>query len=72
MVRRKRGGQPGNRNAVTHGRYAALTPAELEAAAEEDRRHREWMNAAPKTDYGAICEAIKAHRRDQSRKESVH
>jgi hypothetical protein len=71
MFRRKKGGQPGNRNAVTHGRYAAPTPAELDAAAEEDRRHREWMKTMPKTDYAAICVAIEAHRRDQSRKESV-
>jgi hypothetical protein len=30
------------------------------------------MNAAPKIDYGAICNAIKAHRRDPSPNGSVH
>ncbi|SIO51210.1 hypothetical protein SAMN05443247_06904 [Bradyrhizobium erythrophlei] len=71
MVRRKKGGQPGNRNAVTHGRYAAPTPAEREAAAEKDRREREWLNAAPKTDYGAICDAIKAHCANKPRADRV-
>jgi len=40
-------------------------------AEETSDWHREWLNTIPKTDYAAICVAIEAHRRDQSRKESV-
>ena len=59
---RRRGGQPGNQNAVTHGRFSTPTRAARKAAREEsDRQHAEWMKTIPKTDYGAICEAIKAH-----------
>ncbi len=62
MVRRK-GGQPGNQNAVTHGRFSAPRRAERKSAAEErDRQHRQWMKTMPETDYSAICEAIKNHR----------
>ena len=58
---RKRGGQPGNSNAVTHGRYSAPRRAERKAAAEERERHsQEWQATIPQTDYGAICDAIKA------------
>lgn len=70
--KRMRGGQPGNQNAVTHGRFSAPVRAARVAAAEERaQQHREWLKTIPKTDYAAICVAIEAHRRDQSRKESV-
>ena len=65
---RRRGGQPGNQNAVTHGRFSTPTRAARKAAREEsDRQHAEWMKTIPKTDYGAICEAIKAHDRGKPR-----
>jgi uncharacterized protein YjcR len=65
---RRRGGQPGNQNAVTHGRFSAPQRAKRIAAAEEQaKQHREWMKTMPKTDYGAICAAIRPHRRDQNR-----
>jgi hypothetical protein len=60
--KRMRGGQPGNRNAVTHGRFSAAGRAERGVAAQERaQQSREWLKAMPKTDYGAICEAIKTH-----------
>jgi hypothetical protein len=71
---RQRGGQPGNTNAVTHGRHSRAKRAERLAAFEERRaRERAWWrdNPPPKTDYAAICAAIKSHRREQSRKGSV-
>jgi len=56
---RKRGGQPGNSNAVTHGRYSAPRRAEQLAAAKERwRRSQEWQATIPQTDYGAICDSI--------------
>ena len=61
MSQRKRGGQPGNRNAWKTGRHSAERRAALEAElAERFRRQREWMASRPKTDYAAICEAIRA------------
>jgi hypothetical protein len=59
--KRMRGGQPGNQNAVTHGRFSAPVRAARVAAAEERaKQHREWLKTIPKTDYGAICDAIRA------------
>jgi hypothetical protein len=59
--KRMRGGQPGNQNAVTHGRFSAPFRAARVAAAEERaKQHREWLKTIPKTDYGAICDAIRA------------
>jgi hypothetical protein len=59
MARRK-GGQPGNQNAVTHGRFSEPVRAVRRAAAEERaKQHREWLKTIPATDYGAICEAIR-------------
>jgi hypothetical protein len=58
--KRMRGGQPGNQNAVTHGRFSAPVRAARRAAAERGaEQHREWMKTMPKTDYGAICDAIR-------------
>jgi hypothetical protein len=69
---RRRGGQPGNQNAVTHGRFSAPQRAKRIAAAEERaKQHREWLKTIPKTDYGAICEAIKAHGRNMPRADRV-
>jgi hypothetical protein len=57
--KRMRGGQPSNQNAVTHGRFSAPVRAARVAAAEERaQQHREWLKTIPKTDYGAICDAI--------------
>jgi hypothetical protein len=61
---RKRGGQPGNQNAVTHGRFSRSVRATRRAAAERrQKQHAEWMKTMPKTDWAAICAAIKAHGR---------
>lgn len=58
---RRCGGQPGNENAITHGRHSRRRRAERAAeAAERAQQHREWMQAIPKTDYRAICAAIEA------------
>jgi hypothetical protein len=67
--KRMRGGQPGNQNAVTHGRFSAPVRVARRAAAEQRaRQHREWMKAMPRTDYGAICDAINA----QGRRNNLH
>jgi hypothetical protein len=56
-------GQPGNQNAVTHGRFSQPVRAARRATAAEDvNRHREWMKTIPKTDYCGICEAIAAEK----------
>lgn len=65
MQGRKRGGQPGNVNALKHGQRSKRFIAERRAAhhVETEQRHtreREWADAAPKTDYSAICAAIRA------------
>jgi hypothetical protein len=60
MPTRKRGAQPGNQNAVTHGRHSApVRAARLAARLEEQRRSDEWMKTIPATDYGAICDEIR-------------
>lgn len=64
---RKRGGQPGNDNALRHGRYSFRKRAERRAkvlAKAEIRRRQEAERAAsvPPTDYGAICDAIGAEK----------
>ena len=65
MQGRKRGGQPGNVNALKHGQRSKRFIGERRAAhlaetAERRARERAWADAAPKTDYGAICAAIQA------------
>jgi hypothetical protein len=78
---RSHGGAPGSgapsgekNGRYKHGRYSRPKRAERLAAIQE-RRAQECArlrdNPPPKTDYAAICVAIEAHRRDQSRKESV-
>jgi hypothetical protein len=70
--KRMRGGQPGNQNAVTHGRFSAAVRAARRAAAEQRaQQHREWMKTMPNIDYGAICDAIKEHRRGNPRGDRV-
>jgi hypothetical protein len=64
---RKKGGQPHNRNAVTHGRFSAPTRAERRAAAEERAaQDREWLMAMPKTDYDRICDTIASEKTRRS------
>jgi hypothetical protein len=66
MPNRKRGGQPSNGNAIKHGRFSApVRAARLAAAEQRAKQHREWCKTMPTTDYGAICDAIKAHGRDK-------
>lgn len=65
MQGRKRGGQPGNVNALKHGqrskRFTAGRRARHQAETEERHaRERAWADAAPKTDYGAICAEIQS------------
>ncbi len=72
MPNRKRGGQPGNGNAIKHGRFSALVRAARVAVTEERaQQNRAWLMAMPKTDYGAICDAIKAHGRNKPRADQV-
>jgi hypothetical protein len=64
MSKRKRGGQPGNRNALKHGRFsaplrAARRIAILEAAELRRPREQEWAARMPVIDYDAICEEIR-------------
>jgi hypothetical protein len=68
MLQRKRGGQPGNTNAVTHGRNSAATraarAAEFEARRAKERQY--WIdNPPPKTDYAAICAGLRVLRDKQ-------
>ena len=68
MPERKRGAQPGNKNAMKHGRYSvplhAARLASVRAAfKEQQRRSDEWIKTIPKTDYAAIVEGLRALRR---------
>ena len=73
----KRGGQPGNRNAVgnqnavKHGRYTAAAKAarwaRLKEIREEERRaHAEWIKTIPKTDYGKLIDELKRERAERA------
>ena len=67
-MRRKRGAQPGNRNALRHGRYSvplrAARLAALQAAVKErQQRLGEWFKTVPETDYNAIVDELRALRR---------
>lgn len=64
MLKRKRGGQPGNSNAVKHGRFtAAARAARLEriASLNAQRRTSEaaWASQAPQVDYGKIIDQLR-------------
>jgi hypothetical protein len=65
---RKRGGQPGNRNAVTHGRYSKPLRAARLAALQTTMKEREqrkdaWIKMVPVTDYDGIVDELRAIRR---------
>ncbi len=65
VSKKKRGAQPGNRNAIKHGRFsvplrAARRAASLAAWEENQVRSDEWMKTIPQTDYGAIVEGLRA------------
>ena len=65
MPKRKRGAPLGNQNALKHGRYSPRIKAERLAAVqaafkEKQKRSDEWIKSQPKTDYVAICDAIRA------------
>ena len=68
MSKRKRGAQPGNKNAMKHGRYSVPLRAAWLASVrasfkEQQRRSDEWIKTIPKTDYAAIIEGLRALRR---------
>ena len=63
MIVRKRGGQPGNQNAIKDGRQSApvraARRAELQALFEESQRKSdEWAKMCPATDYDAIVDGL--------------
>lgn len=59
MSTRKRGAQPNNTNAVSHGRFSRATrQARREAWERQCAATREWMLKMPKTDYGAEFSAL--------------
>lgn len=67
--KRRRGAQPGNFNALKHGRRSVRKRAERRAASLEKfnaklARASEWESKAPKIDYRAICDAIAASKRE--------
>ncbi|MDB5630427.1 MAG: hypothetical protein JWQ51_2767 [Tardiphaga sp.] len=65
MPQRKRGAQPGNQNAVTHGRHSRPSRERRQAEWEaQQAHHREWMATVPATDYGAICDALAKLKRE--------
>jgi cob(I)alamin adenosyltransferase len=64
MEKRKKGAQPGNSNALRHGKYSVARRAERRAAREAEHaeralRHAEWLKTIPKTDYASIVEGLK-------------
>ena len=68
MIVRKRGGQPGNQNSVTHGRHSAPVRAARRAIAlalyeESKRKSDEWVRLCPATDYSAIVDHLRELRR---------
>ena len=71
-TKRRRGGQPGNRNAWKHGRRSAVLKAERQAAflkefEEQCQRQRARLAAIPPTDYASIVDAIRASAAQSSR-----
>jgi hypothetical protein len=65
---RRRGAQPGNKNALKHGKYSvplrAARLADRRATwAEQQRRSDEWIATVPATDYAAICDKLLTLRR---------
>ena len=73
--KRKRGGQPNNRNALRHGRYSVRLKAERWAAgqAERDearRREMEWFASCPKVDYASRIDELIRLRQQQEAEEA--
>ena len=77
LAKRKRGGQPGNRNAVgnqnavKHGRYTAAAKAARlarlkEIREEERRRHAEWVKTISQVDYASRIEELKRLRAERA------
>jgi len=71
MMARKRGGQPGNQNAVTHGGHrasfrAARRTAVLALYEESRRKSGEWASLCPPTDYGAIVDRLRDLKRQNA------
>jgi hypothetical protein len=69
MPQRKLGGQPGNKNAIKHGRHSVpLRAARLAAVRtvfkEQRRRADEWIASRPTTDYDAICDELRRLKRE--------
>ena len=65
MIVRRRGGQPGNQNAVKHGRFsapvrAARRKAMLALYEESRRKSDEWVRSCRPTDYRAIVDGLRA------------
>jgi hypothetical protein len=57
--KRMRGGQPGNQNAVTHGRFSApVRAARRAAAAQRQTASDEWRAKIPTWDWHATCAEI--------------
>ena len=76
-LKRKRGGQPGNTNALRSGkrskRVKAARMAERRVAWEAERRRADqWIKSQPgyKIDYAALCEAIERERQEQEAEEA--
>ena len=68
MPERKRGAQPGNKNAMKHGRFSVPLRAARLAAGRAAFKARQrlsavWIKTVPKTDYAAIVEGLRALRR---------
>ena len=64
MPKRKRGGQPGNQNALKHGRHSAPVRDARRAAVlalyeESKRKSDKWIRSRPPTDYRAIVDHLR-------------
>jgi hypothetical protein len=77
-VKRRRGGQPGNRNsaghqnALKHGRYTAAAKAERLSWWEafwkgEQEREAAWIVTVEPIDYAGICAELDRLRRERER-----
>ena len=67
---RKRGGQPNNQNAVTHGRYSAATRAQRRAEMEARQAHsQEWQSKIPPFPWHVVDE-LKRLRREKDEKDA--
>ena len=68
---RKRGGQPGNTNAVKHGRYSAATRAARRAEFLEMQAHEAaWMANLPPFPWHVVDE-LKRLRREKDAKDEI-